>query len=143
MPLKDIMTRHVEVVHPEAMLWEAAQKMAKLDVGPLPVCDGEELVGMLTDRDITVRATAEGRDPKTTRVFEVMTPDVLYAFEDQDTREATRLMTEHQIRRLIVLNRDKQLVGIVSLGDLAVHTGDARQIGQTLERVSEPAEPQR
>jgi CBS domain-containing protein len=143
MPLKDIMTRHVEVVHPEAMLWEAAQKMAKLDVGPLPVCDGEELVGMLTDRDITVRATAEGRDPKTTRVFEVMTPDVLYAFEDQDTREATRLMTEHQIRRLIALNRDKQLVGIVSLGDLAVHTGDARQIGQTLERVSEPAEPQR
>jgi CBS domain-containing protein len=143
MPLKDIMTRHVEVVHPEAMLWEAAQKMAKLDVGPLPVCDGEELVGMLTDRDITVRATADGRDPKTTRVFEVMTPEVLYVFEDQDTREATRLMTEHQIRRLVVLNRDKQLVGIVSLGDLAVHTDDARQIGQTLERVSEPAEPQR
>jgi CBS domain-containing protein len=143
MQLKDVMTSRVEVVHPEANLWEAAQKMAALDVGPLPVCAGDQLVGMLTDRDITVRATAAGRDPKTTRVHEVMTPDVLYAFEDQDVSEATWLMTEHQIRRLVVLNRDKQLVGIVSLGDLAVQTGDAWQTGQTLEGISEPAEPQR
>lgn len=143
MQLKDVMTSRVEVVHPEASLWEAAQKMAALDVGPLPVCAGDQLVGMLTDRDITVRATAAGRDPKTTRVHEVMTPDVLYAFEDQDVSEATWLMTEHQIRRLVVLNRDKQLVGIVSLGDLAVQTGDAWQTGQALEGISEPAEPQR
>jgi CBS domain-containing protein len=143
MQLKDVMTCQVEVVHPEASLWEAAQKMATLDVGPLPVCAGDQLVGMLTDRDITVRATAQGRDPKTTRVHEVMTPDVLYAFEDQDVSEATWLMTEHQIRRLVVLNRDKQLVGIVSLGDLAVQTGDAWQTGQALEGISEPAEPQR
>jgi CBS domain-containing protein/sporulation protein YlmC with PRC-barrel domain len=143
MQLKDVMTRQVEVIHPEATLWEAAQKMAALDVGPLPVCAGDKLVGMLTDRDITVRATAEGRDPKTTRVHEVMTTEVLYAFEDQDIGEAAWLMAEHQIRRLVVLNRDKHLVGIVSLGDLAVHTGDAQQAGQTLERVSEPAEPQR
>jgi CBS domain-containing protein len=143
MRLKDIMTIQVEVVHPEATLWEAAQKMAALDVGPLPVCTGGQLVGMLTDRDITVRATAEGRDPKTTRVHEVMTPEVLYAFEDQDISEATWLMTEHQIRRLVVLNRSKQLVGIVSLGDLAVYAGDARQSGEALERISEPAEPQR
>jgi CBS-domain-containing membrane protein len=72
-----------------------------------------------------------------------MTPDVLYAFEDQDISEAAWLMTEYQIRRLVVLNRDKQLVGIVSLGDLAVQTGDAWQAGQALERISEPAEPQR
>jgi CBS domain-containing protein len=142
MQLKDVMTNQVEVVHPEATLWEAAQKMAALDIGPLPVCSGDQLVGMLTDRDITVRATAEGRDPKTTRVHEVMTPDVLYAFEDQDISEATWLMTEYQIRRLVVLNRSEQLVGIVSLGDLAVHTGDTWQAGQTLERISEPAEPQ-
>lgn len=141
--LREVMTSGVEVVHPEAMLWEAAQKMAALDVGPLPVCTGEQLVGMLTDRDITVRATAKGLDPKTTRVYEVMTPDVLYAYEDQNIGEATRLMTEHQIRRLVVLNRAKQLVGLVSLGDLAVSVGDARQTGQTLERISEPAEPQR
>lgn len=141
--VKDVMTTQVEVVHPEASLWEAAQKMASLDVGPLPVCAGDQLVGMLTDRDITVRATAGGQDPKTTRVHEVMTPDVLYVFADQDIDEAMWLMTEHQIRRLVVLNRDKQLVGIVSLGDVVVSTGDMVQAGETLERISEPAEPQR
>jgi CBS domain-containing protein len=143
MQLKDIMTPNVEVIHPEATLQEAAQKMKGLDVGPLPVCDGERLVGMLTDRDITIRATAEGRDPKTTKVQEVMTCEVISAFEDQGVTEAARLMEEHQIRRLVVLNRDKQLVGIVSLGDLAVYTDNQRLAGEVVERVSEPAEPQR
>jgi CBS domain-containing protein/sporulation protein YlmC with PRC-barrel domain len=143
MQIKEIMTRQVEVVHPEATLREAAQKMVGLDVGPLPVCKGDELVGMLTDRDITVRATAEGRDPKTTRVYEVMTPEIIFTYEDEDVSDAAQLMTEHQIRRLVVLNRDKRLVGIVSLGDLAVHTGDVQQAGQTLEGVSDPSEPQR
>jgi CBS domain-containing protein/sporulation protein YlmC with PRC-barrel domain len=141
--VKDIMTRDVEVIHPEATLWESAQKMAALDVGPLPVCSGDQLVGMLTDRDITVRATAQGRDPKTTRVHEVMTPEVVYVFEDDDISEAARIMMEQQVRRLVVLNQSKQLVGIISLGDLAVHTGDAQQAGQTLEGVSEPSEPLR
>ena len=143
MQLKEIMTPHAEVIHPEASVQEAAQKMKGLDVGPLPVCTGERLEGMLTDRDVTVRAVAEGRDPKTTKVQEVMTREVVYAFEDQDVTEAARLMEQHQIRRVMVLNRDKQLVGIVSLGDVAVHAGNARQAGQTLERVSEPAEPER
>jgi CBS domain-containing protein len=142
-PVKDIMTRQVEVIHPEATLWEAAKKMASLDVGPLPVCTGEELVGMLTDRDITVRATAQGRDPKTTRVHEVMTPDVIYAFEDDDVSEAARIMREQQIRRLAVLNQSKRLVGIISLGDLSVYSGDAHRVGKTLEAVSEPSKPQR
>jgi CBS domain-containing protein/sporulation protein YlmC with PRC-barrel domain len=141
--VKDIMTRNVEVVHPEATLWEAAQKMAALDVGMLPVCSGDQLAGMLTDRDITVRATAEGRDPKTTRVHEVMTPEVVYVFEDDDISEAARIMMEQQVRRLVVLNQSKQLAGIISLGDLAVHTGDTQQAGQTLEGVSEPSEPLR
>jgi len=143
MQLKEMMTPNVEVIQPDATLQEAAQKMKGLDVGPLPVCTGKRLEGMLTDRDITVRAVAEGRDPRTTKVQEVMTSEVVYAFEDQDITEAARLMEECQIRRVVVLNRDKQLVGIVSLGDLAVHTGDERQAGQTLERVSEPAEPKR
>jgi CBS domain-containing protein len=134
---------HVEVIHPEATLQEAARKMKGLDIGPLPVCTGKQLEGMLTDRDITVRAVAEGRDPRTTKVQEVMTGDVVYAFEDQDLSEAARLMEECQIRRVVVLDRDKQLVGIVSLGDLAVHTGNDRQAGKTLGRVSEPAEPKR
>jgi CBS domain-containing protein/sporulation protein YlmC with PRC-barrel domain len=141
--VKDIMSRNVEVVHPEGSLWEAAQKMADLDVGMLPVRSADQLVGMLTDRDITVRATAQGRDPKTTKVHEVMTPEVVYVFEDDDVSEAARIMTEQQIRRLVVLDHSKQLVGIISLGDLAVHTGDTHQAGQTLEGVSEPSEPQR
>lgn len=141
--VKDIMTRNVEVVHPEGTLWEAAQKMAALDVGMLPVCSGDQLVGMLTDRDITVRATAEGRDPKTTKVHEVMTPEVVHVSEDDDVSEAARIMTEQQVRRLVVLNQSKQLAGIISLGDLAVHTGDTQQAGQTLEGVSEPSEPLR
>jgi CBS domain-containing protein len=143
MQLKDVVTRDVEVVHSSATVEEAAEKMEALNVGPLPVCDGDRLVGMITDRDITVRATAAGADPKTASVRDVMTPDVVYCFEDQDVMEAARIMQEKQIRRLAVLNRDKRLVGIVSLGDLAVEMGDEKRAGDVLERVSEPAEPQR
>jgi CBS domain-containing protein len=96
---------------------------------------------MLTDRDIAVRAVAEGRDPKTARVRDAMTPEVVYCFEDQDIQEAARLMKDKQIRRLVVLDRDKRLAGILSLGDLAVDTGDEKLAGETLERVSEPAMP--
>jgi len=147
MLLRDVMTRDVEVIRPDATLFEAAEKMKRLDVGPLPVCDGERLVGMLTDRDITVRATAVGQDPKEILVRDVMTPDITYYFEDQDVREAANLMKEQQIRRLVVLNRDKRLVGIVSLGDLAVHAGQEDladdELAETLEQVSAPAEPKR
>jgi len=143
MQLKNVMTRGVEVIHPNATLEEAAAKMDKLDIGPLPVCDGNRLVGMVTDRDITVRATAAGQDPKTTRVRDVMTDNVVYGFEDDDTNDAARLMEEQQIRRLVVLDRDKRLVGIVSLGDLAVSTQDNQLSGEVLERVSELPDPTR
>jgi CBS domain-containing protein len=143
MQLKEIMTRDVEVIHPNATLDEAAGKMDALNVGPLPVCDGDRLVGFLTDRDITVRSTAAGNDPKTTKVRDVMTGEVVYCFEDQEVHEAARLMDEKQIRRLVILNRAKKLVGIVSLGDLAVETGDDRLSGDVLEGVSTPSEPDR
>ena len=139
MLVANVMTRGAECVRPTNSLQEAAQKMKSLDVGPLPVCgDNDRLVGMLTDRDITVRAVAEACDPRTTTVQDVMTPDVVYCFEDQDVQEAARLMKEHQVRRLVVLNRDRWLVGIISLGDLAVETGDEKMAGQTLEQVSLP-----
>jgi CBS domain-containing protein len=138
MQLKDIMTPGVEVIAPEASIYEAATKMSHLDIGPLPVCDGERLVGMLTDRDITVRAVATGRDPLTTQVREVMTPDVVYGFEDQEIQDAARLMAQYQIRRLPVLNRREQLVGMVALGDLAVHMGTKPVPAEVLEQVSEP-----
>lgn len=138
MQVKDVMTRGAECVRPDATLQEAAQKMKSLDVGPLPVCDNDRLVGMLTDRDITVRAIAEGKDPRATQVRDAMTAGISYCFEDDDVANAAGLMKEKQIRRLVVLNRDKRLAGIVSLGDLAVETGDEHLAGETLERVSQP-----
>lgn len=143
MKLKDVMTRNVEVISPDATIREAASKMKSLDVGPLPVCDGRRVLGMITDRDLTVRATAEGRDPNTTRVREVMTSEVLTCTEDDDVKDAAKLMQKEQVRRLLVLDRDKQLAGIVSIGDLAVEAGNDKLIGQTLEQISEPAHPDR
>lgn len=141
MQVKDVMTRNVEVINPDATLQEAAQKMQAFDVGPIPVSEGERVVGMITDRDITVRATAVGQSPFTGLVRDVMTPNVVSCYEDQDVQEAARLMQEHQIRRLIVLDRNERLVGIVSLADLAVDAGDDKLSGQTLESVSEPNYP--
>jgi len=139
MQIRDVMTRGAECVRPASTLQEAAQKMKQLDVGPLPVCgDNDRLVGMVTDRDIAVRGVAEACDPRTTTVQQIMTPEVVFCYEDQDVRDAARLMQERQVRRLVVLNRDKRLTGIVSLGDLAVETGDEKLAGKTVERVSQP-----
>jgi CBS domain-containing protein len=143
MKVQEVMTREVEVIHPNATIAEAAEKMKQLDIGPLPVCDGTRVEGMVTDRDITVRATAAGHDPHTTKVREVMSPDVVYVFEDQDVKDAAKLMADKQIRRLIVLNRDKRLVGIVAMADLAVDANKDKLTGQTLESISEPAHPNR
>jgi CBS domain-containing protein len=140
MQVKDVMTAGVECVRPDDNIAAAAQKMKDLDVGAMPVCgDNDRLVGIVTDRDITVRATAGCCDPGGTCVQDVMTPKVTYVFEDQDVKEAAQLMKQEQIRRLVVLNRNKRLAGIVSLGDLAVETRDEELVGATLEAVSEPA----
>jgi CBS domain-containing protein len=143
MELRDIMTRNVEVISGDASLKEAATKMKTIDVGFIPVCDGDRLKGILTDRDITIRATADGRDPSKTKVADVMSTDIAYCLEDQEVDEAVSLMEARQIRRLPVLNLDKQLVGIVSLGDIAVHAGDRDMTGETLEEISQPAAPKR
>ncbi len=141
MQIKDVMTRDVAAVSPDITVADAATQMKELDVGPLPVCDGERLVGMITDRDITTRATAAGQDPQATRVKDVMTPDVLFCFEEQDVDEAAQLMQQKKVRRLLVLNRDSRLVGMVSLGDLAVKTGEEKTPAETLTDISEPARP--
>ena len=143
MQLKEVMTRGVEVVRPNTGLKQAAEKMKDLDIGALPVSDGKSLIGMLTDRDITVRAVAEGRDPLVTEVKDVMTTDVVYCFEDQDVKEAAQIMADRQIRRLPIIDRDKRLVGIVSLGDLAVDISDDSVASDALEGISEPAKPKR
>ena len=143
MKVNEIITHDPEVIRPEAALIEAAQKMKSMDIGMLPVCDGDRLVGVITDRDITVRGVAQGCDPKTAHFQEVMTPEVIYCFDDEDVKEAAKKMEEKQVRRLPVLNREKRLVGIVSLGDLAVRTGKEKLAGEVLERVSGPGHPQR
>jgi CBS domain-containing protein len=140
MQVKDVMTRGVECTGPEASLQEAADRMRQLDIGPLPVCEGDRLVGMITDRDITIRCTAEGKHPAQGRVRDAMTPDVVYCFEDQDVSEAASQMRDRQIRRLVVLDRNKRLAGIVSLGDLALETGDKELAGSALEGISQPGE---
>jgi CBS domain-containing protein len=141
MTLKDVMTPGVEVIAPEATLQQAAAKMRRLNIGPLPVCDGDQLVGMLTDRDITVRAVAEGCDPTTTTVREAMTPDLAYCFEAQSIEDGVQMLERYQIRRLPILSRAQRLVGMVSLGDLAVSSDNETRMGETLKQVSEPAEP--
>jgi len=140
MQVRQVMTAGVECIRPTESIAQAAERMRDLNVGALPVCGANDrLVGIITDRDITIRGTADGSQPEATAVDELMTPHVFYCFEDQEIDEAARLMREKQVRRLVVLNRDKRLVGIVSLGDVALDTHDEQLVGSTLEAISEPA----
>ncbi|HEY7156638.1 MAG TPA: CBS domain-containing protein [Gemmataceae bacterium] len=138
MLVRDIMSRDVQVTRPHSTLREAAELMKVLDVGPLPVCDDGRLVGIITDRDITTRAVAEGQDCWEGKVRDAMSRDIAYCFDDDDDAVAARLMQEKQVRRLLVLDRAKQLVGIVSLGDLSTSSGDKDAVGETLRAVSRP-----
>ena len=138
MKVKEIMTREVEVVHTGDPVKDAAQKMRVRDIGFLPVFEGEELIGALTDRDIILRSTADGLDPNRHIGRDLVTSPIVYCFEDQDVEEAARLMEEHQIRRLVVMGLDgKRLVGVVSLGDVA-RNGTNKTSAKVLQSVSEP-----
>lgn len=138
MKVRDVMTEHAQCISPNESIQAAAQSMRTLDVGALPVCENERLTGIITDRDIVVRGVCEACDPKTTRIGDVMTPHITFCFDDQDIEEAAKLMRQKKIRRLAVLDREKRLVGVVSLGDLAVESGDEHLAWETLERVCEP-----
>ena len=140
MQLREVMTRHIEEIRPDANLKEAAEKMRSMDIGALPVCENDRLVGMLTDRDIAIRAVAEGRDPMQTCVREAMSSGTVFCYEDDDVGEAARLMEEKQIRRLPVFNRQGRAVGIVSLGDLATRIGNDHLSDDVLEQVSQPTQ---
>src|SRR6266699_7234907 len=118
MKISEAMTRDVRVADPEETIRQAAKVMASLDAGVLPVGENDHLIGMITDRDIAIRGIAQGKGPKA-KVRDVMTEDVKYCFEDQEVEEVTRNMADIQVRRLPVLSRDKRLVGILSLGDIA------------------------
>jgi CBS domain-containing protein len=143
MVIAEIMTREVESVPPDASLQEAAQVMDSRNVGSLPVCNGERLIGVITDRDIVVRAVALGSSPSETTVHECMTADATYAFEDEDVDAALERMKALQIRRLIVLSRAKRLVGVLALGDIATEPDAApnADVGAAIAEISEPARP--
>lgn len=143
MRVREIMTCNAETIDSDANLVTAAQKMASIEVGALPICENDELIGMITDRDITVRAVAEGKDPSKTRVTEIMTPEVFYCLEDDDIKEAARMMEEKCIHRLLVLNSDYEPVGFISLSDFAVKSHDEHLTWEVLEKISEPACPHR
>ena len=136
MKVSDIMTRDVHLLGPDQTIREAASIMADIDAGALPVGENDRLVGMITDRDIVVRAVAKGKSLDT-RVADVMSKEVLYCFDTDDIDAVARNMGKSQVRRLPVVNRDKRLVGIVSLGDLA-RNDDPTTIGRAVSHVSTP-----
>ncbi|WP_312479517.1 CBS domain-containing protein [Stutzerimonas nitrititolerans] len=135
MKIAECMTRDVKMVRPETTIKDAAKMMTDNDVGSLPVSDGERLVGMVTDRDIVTRAVCEGKGPDT-NVREVMTNDVKYCFDDQDVGEIASNMADIQLHRLPVVNRDKRLVGIIALADVAVAAND-QTAGQAVSGISQ------
>jgi CBS domain-containing protein len=136
MQVHEAMTRDVAIVNAEETLQQAARMMSGMDAGILPVGENGRLVGMISDRDIAVRGVAEGKGP-TTKVRDVMTREVKYCFDDQELEEVTGNMAEIQVRRLPVVNRDKELVGIISLGDIALNDGSGA--GDALSEIARPS----
>jgi CBS domain-containing protein len=142
MQVEQIMSPTVHLADPNMTIRDAARQMRADNVGALPIGENDRLIGMVTDRDIVVRAVAEERSAGNTTVREVMSEGVCYCFADDDVKQAAQVMAEHQVRRLPVLNRDKRLVGIVALADLGLSEGRAAQ--GALEGISEPTdEPRR
>lgn len=138
MRVREIMSKKVTWIGPDTSLQAAAKKMRDLDVGCLPVGKNDKLVGMITDRDIACRAVARGRDPAKTMIARVMSKGITYCFDDQDIKDAAHLMEKKQIHRLPVLNREKRMVGILSVGDLALHASN-RLTGEVVEAMSRHA----
>jgi CBS domain-containing protein len=137
MLIGDVMTRRVETVDPLESLQSAAARMRSCGIGVLPVLEEGVPVGMLTDRDITVRATALGKDPKKTLVREIMTTAVVTCREEDPVAEAERMMEEMAVRRLVVLDAWHRMVGIISLDDIATLPGETRRVGEILEHLNE------
>ena len=139
MQVSEVMSREVRIANPQQRISEAAKTMKEIDAGVLPVGEGDRLVGMITDRDIAVRAVAAGLGPDTP-VREVMTADVRYCYEDEELVDVSKVMAELQVRRLPVVNRDKRLVGILALADIAA-SESPRVAGKAVEGITRPGGP--
>lgn len=136
MKLKDIMTTNTEIISPDATLNECAKKMKQLDIGAIPVCDGDRLLGMITDRDLVIRGLAIEKDFNQMKAKDVMSAPIIYCFEDDDVESSVRIMEVKQVRRLVVLNREKRMVGIASIGDVAAKTESEALSGEVLGKIS-------
>ena len=136
--LKDLMSRDVKVINPDMTIGEAAQKMRDGDFGMLPVGEDDRMIGTISDRDIAIRAVAEGKDSET-KVRDVMSDGIAWAYEDDSVEKAANIMSERQVRRLPVVNRNKRLVGIVALGDFAVESSEIKPAAQALSEISKPS----
>ena len=141
MLVKDAMTRWAEVIAPDATLQSAARKMREVGVGALAVCEHDRMIGMVTDRDIVVRATAEGRDPTVADVRGAMTAQVIACSSEDDLDRAATLMGEHAVRRVVVLDAEEHPVGVLSVDDVALYS--PALAGQVIERTREPERPAR
>ena len=139
MRVSEAMTRDVKICTPGQSIREAAKTMAEIDAGAMPVGENDRLIGMITDRDIAIRGVAQGKGPDTP-VREVMTADVKYCYDDEDLEHVAQNMGDIKVRRLPVVNREKRLVGIVALGDLA-RAEDKRTVAKTVKEVSKPGGP--
>ena len=135
--VKELMSRDVRVISPDETIKAAALHMLNGNFGMLPVGENDRMIGAISDRDIAIRAVAEGRDAPT-KVRDVMSDGVIWAYEDDSVDDATKLMSKHQIRRLPIVNADKRLVGIVALGDFAVVSADIKTAGEALSEISKP-----
>lgn len=133
--IKDVMSTDFKWMAPDSPISQIAQEMRDRDCGFMPIGENNKLIGMITDRDITIRAVAEGKDPKTTQAHEIMTSKTFYCYDDQDVEEVCNNMGEIQVRRLPVVTRDKQLVGVVSMGDLA-QKASSPNIGETEQQIT-------
>jgi len=136
--LKDLMSRDVQVISPDGTIKEAAQQMRKGNFGMMPVGENDRMIGTISDRHIAIRAVAEGKDPST-KVREVMSEGIVWAYEEDSVDDAAKLMGDRQIRRLPIVNADKRLVGIVALGDFAVVSADIEVAGEALSEISKPS----
>jgi CBS domain-containing protein len=136
--VSEVMTKNVQIISPEATIKEAAQQMRGGDFGMLPVGENDRMIGAISDRDIAIRAIAEGKE-SSTRVRDVMSEGLVWAFDTDSIEDAAKLMSEHQIRRLPVVDKDKRLVGIVALGDFAIDSSDIVPAAEALAEISRPA----
>lgn len=139
--IKDIMSPEPEVIPPDATLAEAAELMLALDTGYLPVGENDRLIGAITDRDIVIRAVAKGYDPEACTVEDIMTPRIQYCFEEDSVEDAASRMQEEQIRRLVVLDDEKRMVGVLSLGDIAKRHQNDNLTGETEQQIAEDDSP--